>query len=174
MIYLTGGARSGKSRLAVEALAGWTGEVSYVATALETDEEMTERIAAHRRARPARWDLIEEPSDLAGVLGVVSAEAAVIIDCLTLWVSNLMESLSDDEVVALSDVTAETAATRRAPTIVVSNEVGSGLVPLSAVGRRFRDLHGRVNQTWAGLSDEAYLTVAGRTVALGSGANLLG
>ena len=174
MIFLTGGASSGKSRLAVEALAGWAGAVSYIATGLETDEEMTERIAAHRRARPAAWELIEEPIDLAGALGVVSSEAAVIVDCLTLWVSNLMESLSDEEIVGLSDVTAETAAERLAPTIVVSNEVGSGLVPLSAVGRRFRDLHGRVNQTWAGLSEEAYLTVAGRTVVLGSGANLLG
>lgn len=174
MIFLTGGARSGKSKLAVEALADWEGEVSYIATAVESDEEMAERIAAHRRSRPATWDLIEEATELAGALARVTEQAAVVIDCLTLWVSNLMESRPDDQILALSDAAAVTAAARNAPTIVVSNEVGSGLVPMSAVGRRFRDVHGRVNQTWARQAEVAYLAVAGRAVALGSGARLLG
>lgn len=166
MILLTGGARSGKSRLAVETLRDRSGEVTYVATALPSDDEMAERIEAHRRGRPASWTVIEEATDLTGALSRVHQRSAVIVDCLTLWVSNLMESRYDEEILQLSEVASRAAAERREETIVVSNEVGSGLVPTAPLGRRFRDLQGEVNQMWAQRAAHVYLVVAGRAVLL--------
>ncbi|MGH8945255.1 MAG: bifunctional adenosylcobinamide kinase/adenosylcobinamide-phosphate guanylyltransferase [Acidimicrobiia bacterium] len=166
MILVTGGARSGKSRLVVRSLADRQEDVVYIATGVESDDEMARRIADHRRQRPSSWLLIEEPIDLEGALARARDEPAVIVDCLTLWVSNLMETHTDDEIREFSDIACHKAAARRATTIVVSNEVGSGLVPMDPLARRFRDLHGEVNQMWARAADAAYLVVAGRAVAL--------
>lgn len=173
MIFLTGGARSGKSRMAVEALHTWPGEVTYIATARETDQEMSDRIAAHRRGRPGAWGLIEESEDLLGALHATPGSSAVIIDCLTLWVAALMETRSDAEILSLSDSVSETVALRETPAIVVSNEVGSGVVPTSPMGRRFRDLQGNVNQSWCERAEGSYLVVAGRTLPLARGASLI-
>jgi adenosyl cobinamide kinase/adenosyl cobinamide phosphate guanylyltransferase len=166
MIFLTGGARSGKSRLAVRFLADRGDDVSYIATGLASDEEMVRRIADHRRHRPSAWQLVEEPIDLEAALARAGDESSVIVDCLTLWVSNLMEGHTDDEIREFSHTACNKAAARQVTTIVVSNEVGSGLVPMDPLGRRFRDLHGEVNQMWGRAADAAYLVVAGRAVAL--------
>ena len=166
MIFLTGGARSGKSTLAVEAFRGRELQVAYIATGVPADEEMKERIRAHQRHRPRAWELIEEPADLVGALARVGEGPAVIIDCLTLWVSNLMARHDDEEIHALSDAASLLAASRGADTVVVSNEVGSGLVPMDPVGRRFRDLQGVVNQIWARRSKTSFLVVAGAAVPL--------
>ena len=173
MIFVTGGARSGKSRMAVEALQSWPGEVTYIATARATDEEMSDRIAAHRRGRPGTWGLIEESEDLRGALDATPGSCAVIIDCLTLWVAALMETRSDAEILSLSDSASGIVAMREAPVIVISNEVGSGLVPMSPLGRRFRDLQGVVNQTWSGRAVDSFLVVAGRALPLVPGASLI-
>lgn len=166
MILLTGGARSGKSRLAVRSLAEREVGVVYIATGLESDEEMARRIAEHRRERPPSWTLIEEPTDLEGGLAAAGDAAAVIVDCLTLWLSHLMESHSDEEIRALSEGASRAAADRQAETIVITNEVGAGLVPMDKLGRRFRDLQGELNQMWVHRSDVAYLVVAGRAIPL--------
>jgi adenosylcobinamide kinase/adenosylcobinamide-phosphate guanylyltransferase len=164
---LLGGARSGKSALAVEigtraARAGQ--DVVFVATATALDDDMTERIARHRTERPA-WPTIEEPLDLAAALRSVAAGTLVIVDCLTLWVANLMLRGDDDDAIeALASHTAALAAA--ATTVTVSNEVGLGVHPGNDLGRRYRDLLGRVNRAWAAAADRTMFLVAGRAVAL--------
>ena len=123
MTLLLGGAASGKSRGAA-ALGARTGlQVTVIATAEALDDEMASRIERHRRERPETWTVLEEPLDLLGV--VEHAEGATIVDCLTLWVSNLLSAdVPDDEIVARAEAAAKACATRSEPTIVVSNEVG--------------------------------------------------
>ena len=167
LTVLLGGARSGKSTLAVRMALAWEGPVVFVATATASDDEMRARIARHREERPAHWTTVEEPRDLGGALRGALAEAFVIVDCLTLWASTLLVSgVATDAIVDLARADAKTAAARRAPTVVVSNEVGSGVVPDNTLGRHFRDLQGSVNATWVASSDRAALVVAGRVVPL--------
>lgn len=168
LLMLIGGARSGKSSLAL-VLAGAQGEpVVFVATATAGDADMAARIARHRDERPQEWETIEEPIDLAGALAAASAQACVVVDCLTLWVANLMEAGLDAPEVALrSAEAARIAAARPGWTIAVSNEVGLGVVPATPLGREYRDLLGRVNAAWAAVADDMLLVVAGRTLRLG-------
>ena len=170
MTLLIGGARAGKSALSVR-LADETGlPVTFIATAEALDDEMTARIARHRADRSDAWRTIEEPLDLEGALAQANGDGAVIVDCLTLWVTNHMLRGEDDErVAALAERTARRAAARRGATYVVTNDVGSGVVPGSELGRRFRDLLGWVNSIWAGAADDAFLVVAGRTLRLEPG-----
>lgn len=164
LTVLLGGARGGKSRHA-ERLAAATGRpVTVIATAEGRDDEMRARIDTHRTERPSDWETIEEPLDLQGALAKVPDDATVIVDCLTLWVSNLMEADMDPE--PLARAAAAQAAARAGDTIVVSNEVGFGIVPADAMTRRYRDLLGRVNTIWCELADEALLLVAGRALRL--------
>jgi adenosyl cobinamide kinase/adenosyl cobinamide phosphate guanylyltransferase len=160
---LLGGAASGKSRTA-SALAAETGRpVTVIATAEALDEEMARRIERHRRERPAGWTVVEEPLALAAA--VEAADGVVIVDCLTLWVSNLFGfDLGDDDVFARAEAAAEACAARSEPTIVVSNEVGSGIVPASPVARRYRDALGRVNAIFADRASTVALMVAGRAI----------
>ncbi len=163
---LIGGARSGKSRLALD-LAGRGGNpVRFVATAEDRDEEMTARIDAHRRERPVHFETVEEPRDLAGALR--RAPGAVVVDCLTLWVANLIESgLNDEAVLALAEEFALLGASHPGgDVIVVSNEVGSGIVPARRATRRYRDLLGTVNAVVARQSGTAWFVVAGRVLPL--------
>ena len=162
VLYL-GGARSGKSRLAVERAASHGAAVVFVATGEAGDDEMTERIALHRRERPAEWQTVEEPVELERVLGAVPAGATAVVDCLSLWVANLGDV---DDVEARSTAAARVAAARRGLTIAVTNEVGLGIVPDNALARSYRDTLGRVNAEWAALADEAYFVVAGRQLKL--------
>ncbi len=164
---LLGGARSGKSALAEEMAKARREEVVFVATATAEDDEMAERIALHRRGRPASWATVEEPSDLAAALGRVDADAFVVLDCLTLWVSNLCaEGLDDDTVLRRGDELARLLARRPGSGVVVSNEVGSGIVPVDDLARRYRDLLGRVNIGFATHAERTLLVVAGKTLEL--------
>jgi adenosylcobinamide kinase / adenosylcobinamide-phosphate guanylyltransferase len=165
LTLLLGGARSGKSAMAVELGRRHHGGVTFIATSPRTDDDLAGRIARHRAERP-RWPTIEEPLDLCGAL-TAAADDMAIVDCLTLWVNNLVHrGDTDDSIEGLAADTACVAADRRAPTIVVSNEVGLGIHPLTELGRRYRDLLGRVNQRWAAVADRALLLVAGRALAL--------
>ena len=168
LTFLVGGARSGKSALAVRLGSEWDGPVSFLATAeAGGDEELADRIARHRRERPAGWLTIEEPLDLPGELRRAPEQAFVVVDCLTLWAANALQAgWSQGEIERVAVTTAGLAAGRESPTVVVSNEVGMGIVPATPVGRSFRDLLGRVNAVFAGRADRAYLVVAGRTLEL--------
>jgi adenosylcobinamide kinase / adenosylcobinamide-phosphate guanylyltransferase len=164
--FLTGGARSGKSTLAVDLAGRGPGPVRLIATARADDEEMRARVAAHEKMRPADWTVVEEPIDLTGAISSSAPGETVIVDCVTLWIANLMLERDDARVFDLVEEAAATAAGRDGQTIVVSNEVGSGLVPMDPVGRRFRDLQGWANQRFAVLAERAFLVVSGRVLRL--------
>jgi adenosylcobinamide kinase / adenosylcobinamide-phosphate guanylyltransferase len=167
LTFLLGGARSGKSSLAVQLAREWEGPVSFIVTAEARDEEMAQRIRLHREARPVEWQTIEEPVELGAALQSVPANSAAVVDCVSLWVANLMEhAVGEDDIEALARTAAELAAERSAATVVVSNEVGLGVVPPSELGRRYRDVLGRVNALWAAAADEAAFVIAGRMLPL--------
>ncbi len=167
LTFLLGGARSGKSRLAVRMATGWAGPVVFLATAEARDADIAERIERHRQERPAEWETLEAPLDLTDALSAAPGEAFVVVDCLTLWVSNMLEAgRSADLVEEAAREAAAVAAGRAAPTVVVSNEVGLGIVPGRAVGRAFRDVLGVVNAAFAAEAEPAYLVVAGRVLGL--------
>ncbi len=166
LIFYTGGARAGKSAAALaRARALGEDEVSFIATARADDEEMARRIEAHRDERPAAWETIEEPRDAAGALRRAAHEV-VVLDCLTLLVSNLLLEGGEEAVrTGVSDLL-ETWRKSGKTLIVVSNEVGMGIVPENALARRYRDLLGWANRTLAAAADEAWLVVAGRQIPL--------
>jgi adenosylcobinamide kinase / adenosylcobinamide-phosphate guanylyltransferase len=167
LLLLIGGARSGKSRLAAEIAAEWSGPVAVIATGEARDDEMAERIRMHRAQRPQAWATIEEPVDLEAAMMSVSEEALSVVDCLTLWVSNLIEKgLGDDDIEARARSAAGFAAARGGDTVVVTNEVGSGIVPTNTLARRYRDLLGNVNSIWAEHADRSALVVAGQILPL--------
>jgi adenosyl cobinamide kinase/adenosyl cobinamide phosphate guanylyltransferase len=175
LVLLLGGARSGKSRLAVRLASAWGGAVVVIATAEPRDGEMAERIRRHRAERPPEWETVEEPVDLEGALAGVPEEAGVLLDCLTLWVSNLMErGLSDADIEDRARKAAELAASRRAETVAVTNEVGAGMVPANALARRYIDVLGRVNAIWAEAAERALLVAAGRAVRLSDPDQVIG
>jgi adenosylcobinamide kinase/adenosylcobinamide-phosphate guanylyltransferase len=155
-----GGARSGKSALA-ERLVSESGLARvYVATATAGDDEMRERIARHRAQRGDGWRTVEEPLALLDCLAREAArERAVVVDCLTLWLSNLMHAGQDDE--AETRKLAAWLPRADGPIILVSNEVGLGLVPETPLGRRFRDAQGRLNQRVAAAVDSVVFIAAG-------------
>lgn len=166
LTVLLGGARSGKSSLAVDIGARYDGPVTYIATAPALDEDMSDRIDRHRAERPTGWTTIEEQIDLVGALHA-AGDSLAIIDCLTLWTSNVMwEGRSDAEIQELAVRAARHAAARSAPVVAVSNEVGLGIHPETDLGRRYRDVLGRVNQAWAGESTRSFLLVAGKALEL--------
>jgi adenosylcobinamide kinase/adenosylcobinamide-phosphate guanylyltransferase len=164
---LLGGARSGKSELSSR-LATTSGRpVVVVATGEARDEEMEERIRRHRAARPSHWETVEAPLVLREAFDNLDPEAFVVLDCLTLWVSNAIEAgLVDDEIVDEAREIATVLAIRDAPSVAVSNEVGLGIVPLNALARRYRDTLGRVNAAFVSAADRAYLVVAGKALPL--------
>lgn len=167
LVLLLGGARSGKSRLAVSLASQQPQPVVFVATATAGDSNMASRIDRHRAERPAAWATVEEPLALTAALASVAAEDCVIVDCLTLWVANLLEQgLGDEDIERRSAEAGSAARVRPGLTIVVSNEVGLGIVPASELGRSYRDLLGRVNTGWADAAEQAYLLVAGRALTL--------
>jgi adenosylcobinamide kinase / adenosylcobinamide-phosphate guanylyltransferase len=163
LTFVIGGARSGKSRYAEGLIAALPPPWTYVATAEALDAEMSERIGAHRARRGSQWRTIEAPRDLAAAL-TASATTPVLIDCLTLWLSNLM--LADADIEAETERLEQALAAARAPVIVVANEVGSGIVPEHALGRKFRDLQGVLNQRIAARADRVVLVVAGLPLVL--------
>jgi adenosylcobinamide kinase/adenosylcobinamide-phosphate guanylyltransferase len=160
LTLILGGARSGKSReaeaLATASLPPWR----YVATAEALDAEMAERIELHRKRRGDGWETHEAPLDLASAVAALASEPGpILVDCLTLWLSNLMLGDHDvDAAVAALEMALDKA---RAPVILVANEVGLGIVPENALARRFRDEAGRLNQRLAARADRVLLMVAG-------------
>jgi adenosylcobinamide kinase / adenosylcobinamide-phosphate guanylyltransferase len=164
---LVGGARSGKSGLAVRSAVKHDGPVVVIATAEARDDEMAERIRRHREARPHAWTTIEAPLGLALVVRDLPADAFVILDCLSLWVSNAIETgLEDDAIVDEAVVAASLLAGRTASAVVITNEVGLGIVPANALARRYRDTLGRVNAAFADAASHSYFVVAGRALPL--------
>ncbi|MBB6122827.1 bifunctional adenosylcobinamide kinase/adenosylcobinamide-phosphate guanylyltransferase [Sphingobium subterraneum] len=159
-LLVLGGARSGKSRYAQARSEEIPGKLAYVATAQALDEEMADRIARHRADRNALWHTIEAPFDLADAISSAAQEAdAILVDCLTLWLSNLILAGADIEVAG--DILCQTVATCGVPIALVSNEVGLGIVPDNALARTFRDAAGRLNQKLAGEIAEVVLVTAG-------------
>jgi adenosylcobinamide kinase/adenosylcobinamide-phosphate guanylyltransferase len=160
LTLILGGARSGKSREAEALITGQAPPWRYVATAQALDEEMNERIAQHRARRREGWETHEAPLDLAGTIGELAQDAApILVDCVTLWLSNLMLGGHDVEaaIAGLESVLDDAWA----PIVAVSNEVGLGIVPENALARRFRDEAGRLNQRLAARADRVLLMVAG-------------
>jgi adenosylcobinamide kinase/adenosylcobinamide-phosphate guanylyltransferase len=167
LVLLLGGARSGKSALAVELAAQARRDVVFLATAEARDEEMRARTARHRADRPGHWRTIEAPMDLEAALSAVAADDCLILDCLSIWVANLLEAgRSAAQIAELAEAIAVQVRGRPGLTVAVSNEVGLGVVPATPLGRRYRDLLGRVNALWAKAADEALLVVAGRVLPL--------
>jgi adenosylcobinamide kinase/adenosylcobinamide-phosphate guanylyltransferase len=167
LTFLIGGARSGKSSLAVRLATTHGADAVFVATAEAKDEEMAERIARHRTERPAGWHTVESPRALGAAVAAADPSRTLVIDCLSFWVANLvMDDETDASIEAEAAAAAVAAANRPGPTIAVSNEVGMGVVPDAPMGRRFRDVLGRVNASWAAHADDAYLVIAGRALAL--------
>ena len=158
-----GGARSGKSRYAVEQAAQSGRRVAFLATARALDGDMASRIARHRAERPAGWTTLEEPQDIvAACRRAAAAHDLVIVDCVTVWVANLMERGDDDTaVLAAADDLAKLQREHLLSLLIVSNEVGEGVHPSTELGRRFRDLLGFVNQRLASAADRVTLMVAG-------------
>lgn len=166
LTLLVGGARSGKSRLALRRAAS-ADSVVFIATAEAGDHEMAARIDSHRAERPSEWTTVEEPVEIRAAIEGSPAESVVIVDCLSLWVSNLMGREWDDGTIwDEADRVAGVAAGRPAPAIVVTNEVGLGIVPATPLGRRYRDVLGRVNAVFAEDADEVLFVVAGRALRL--------
>lgn len=172
LTVVIGGARSGKSAIAVRLghradAAGTT--ITYLATSprIDGDHDLDERIKAHQAERPAHWHTIEEQLDLAQAIGAAQP-GLVIVDCLTLWTSNTMFHGWDEPTVLDATHRAITAAADRYPddTIVITNEVGLGIVPSDSLTRAYRDTHGRVNQHWSVAADQVFLAVAGRFLPL--------
>ncbi|GAB6157541.1 bifunctional adenosylcobinamide kinase/adenosylcobinamide-phosphate guanylyltransferase [Desulfotomaculum varum] len=180
LILVLGGSRSGKSRFA-ENLAQQLGEkVLYIATATVYDEEMARRVQSHRSRRPAVWDTVEEPLQ---IIEVIQKQAnryhAMLLDCLTLWLTNLLltdnmpdpgRTAPEQEKYILNKVTQLVEASRRcgSSVLVVSNEVGLGIVPETPLGRTFRDIAGSANQMIAHFADEVYFVAAGLPITLKS------
>jgi len=164
LTLVLGGARSGKSRYAEGLMAALPPPWIYVATAEAGDAEMAERIALHRTRRGDDWQTIEAPHDLPAALAAAAAGAPVLVDCMTLWLSNRMLAGADMEAEAARLETA--LDDRRGVAVLVSNEVRFGIVPDNALARRFRDLQGRLNQRLAARADRVVLVVAGLPVVV--------
>lgn len=159
LTLVLGGARSGKSSHAESLVMTAPPPWLYIATAEAHDDEMTARIAAHRARRGADWRTIEAPREVAAVLASAPASGAMLVDCLTLWLSNLM--LADANIETEIDRLDDALAYAQVPVVLVSNEVGLGIVPDNALARRFRDAQGRLNQRVASRADRVVMMVAG-------------
>ncbi len=163
LTLVLGGARSGKSRYAESLIAALPPPWVYMATAEAGDAEMTARIGAHRARRGPQWQTIETPRGLAAALQR-SGDRPVLVDCLTLWLSNLM--LADIDIEAETAHLERALAAATAPVVLVANEVGYGIVPEHPLGRKFRDLQGLLNQRIAARADRVVLVVAGLPLAV--------
>jgi adenosyl cobinamide kinase/adenosyl cobinamide phosphate guanylyltransferase len=172
LVVVLGGTRSGKSRFGRDRAAALArgGPVTYVGTALPGDAELEERIALHRRDRPPRWATVEPGPHVPAAVAAIDPAATILLDGLTLWVSQLLDAPGAETTSALVDgpiADLRTAlAAHEGPAIVVSDEVGLGLVPLDPVGRLFRDVLGIAHQQLVADSDEAWFLVAGRAIRL--------
>jgi adenosylcobinamide kinase/adenosylcobinamide-phosphate guanylyltransferase len=154
LIFIAGGARSGKSRKGEELAKSFSGSAKpiFIATAEAVDDEMTSRIQKHQDDRGTAFDLVEEPKNLTKALKEIDPQATVLVDCLTLWLSNNMMGEGTDS----NESVIAAARARAGATIFISNEVGEGIVPMHPVSREFRDLSGIMNQEFARAADKVY------------------
>jgi adenosylcobinamide kinase/adenosylcobinamide-phosphate guanylyltransferase len=172
LVVILGGTRSGKSRLGRDRASSLAagGPVTYVATALPGDPELDERIALHRRDRPAGWATVEPGPNLVAAVRAIDPATTILLDGLTLWVSLLLDGPERPDVTAIVDGPIDdlrgALSAHAGPAIVVSDEVGLGLVPMDPVGRAFRDILGLAHQRLVDDADEAWFTVAGRALRL--------
>jgi adenosylcobinamide kinase/adenosylcobinamide-phosphate guanylyltransferase len=166
IVLVLGGARSGKSTYAMRLALNWYRKPLYIATAEAGDKEMAERISIHRKSRDARWKCVEEPLNIAAILANPPACDGILVDCVTLWVSNV---LLKEKRKAFEERRAEliNALLRaKCPVILVSNEVGMGIVPANRLGRNFRDLAGWLNQDLASIANTVVFVVSGLPMVL--------
>ena len=174
LTLITGGARSGKSGYAQQLAEQHVGPRVFLATSRADDPEMAARIERHQREREGRnWQTVEEPLDPARALAGIEPEALVLIDCLTLWIANLMQrcdeqghDLDESGIVRETERLLAAARNRPGPVIMVSNEVGLGIVPDNPLARRYRDLVGRCNQVVAAGADQVFLVSCGLALTL--------
>ena len=174
IVFVTGGAKSGKSSFVLGAVSGTAGKKAFIATAEALDDEMKERIGRHKAERGDEWETYEEPLNIAkAVSGLRDKYSVILIDCMTLWLSNAMHQTKDmektvneliDELHTLKDSSHMTA--QLSQVYIVSNEVGMGIVPENDMAREFRDLAGNLNQRIAKIADEVYLVVSGIPVKI--------
>ena len=162
IIFITGSVRSGKSDLAVQLAKKEGKQVLFLATCRPADDEMRERVDNHQKSRPENWETIEEEKAIASVIADCAPDKIIIIDCLTLWVTNLLlsgliEKEIDEKITELIHALQATSSI----VILVSNEVGWGIVPEHELARRFRDIMGRAHQRISRMSHEVYLVIAG-------------
>ena len=169
IVFFIGGCRSGKSRQALETAQSVPGDQKvFLATCIPHDDEMRLRVARHQQERSRKWRTVEAPVDLPRAIDELSRQADVLlVDCLTLWISNLMMDIDDDETI-LGQTPDLIRALEAAvcPVVLVSNEVGAGIVPENELSRRFRDLVGSVNQAVAGHAGRVLWMVAGIPVRI--------
>jgi adenosyl cobinamide kinase/adenosyl cobinamide phosphate guanylyltransferase len=161
--FITGGASSGKSRFALALLQG-RDDVTFIATGVATDPEMEKRIIAHKKQRPKTWETIEEPIDIIGAARSMDPEnRGIIVDCLTFWVSNHLHSQNTHHsmIIASAEETAKFLKNLDKTILVVTNEIGMGIIPESEETRLYRKIAGEVNQIFARMSQEAYIVVSG-------------
>jgi adenosylcobinamide kinase/adenosylcobinamide-phosphate guanylyltransferase len=165
LVLATGGSRSGKSSFALQLAEKREAPRIFLATAQPSDDEMVRRIAAHRKARPAGWGLVEEPLRVPEALAAALRDAStVVLDCVTIWIANLIlsqESFTEEQAAREAQALVHSAQAPGRTVIVVSNEVGMGVVPDNELTRRFRDCAGRANQVIAAACDEVYLMTSG-------------
>ena len=159
LTLVLGGARSGKSRHAEALIEALPAPWAYIATAQAYDDEMRARIAEHRARRSQDWLTIDAPLTLPEAIRAIPAGQPVLVDCLTLWLTNIM--LAEHDIPAASRDLVEACVRSTAPVVLVSNEVGLGIVPDNALARRFRDDAGRLNQKVAAAADEVLFMVSG-------------
>lgn len=171
LTFLVGGARSGKSTLAVQMAEHHGGAVHFLATAEPFDDDLRSRIARHRAQRPASWSTGEVPLELPDAIVAAPVDSFLIVDCLTVWLGNLTVHTESPFELAnhiddLAPALRQRAQSTDAPTVVVSNEVGMGIHPDTVLGRQYRDDLGRLNQQVAAVADRSLLLVAGRALRL--------
>jgi len=174
LLYISGGTRSGKSRYAEQRALALAGPRSYIATCPIIDDEMATRIDRHRQRRDGQgWHTIEEPQDLTAALQTTRDSRVVLVDCITLWINNLLyaaetelNTVDEDTIQALTLQMIDAARQGERTVIFVSNELGMGIVPAETLSRHYRDLVGRCNQTLAAHADEAVFMVSGLPLTL--------
>jgi len=158
-ILITGGARSGKSQFAEALTLSRSKRAVYIATAEAFDAEMADRIATHQARRGPEWDNVSAPIDLPLALRETDWDLPRLVDCITIWLSNLM--MHEMDIVAETEALIASLNDQKAPVLMVTNEVGGGIVPENALARRFRDAAGKLNQTLAAECDQVFLVVSG-------------
>jgi adenosylcobinamide kinase/adenosylcobinamide-phosphate guanylyltransferase len=162
IVFVIGGARSGKSSFALSQASALHGSKAYIATAQALDSEMAERIQKHREERSEEWITLEEPLNLAALLkNIRNSYDVVLIDCLTLWLSNILLGNEEGLPETIDKFISSLGECKAASVYIVSNEVGLGIVPDNALSRKFRDISGKLNQRVAAIADEVYLVAAG-------------